>query len=59
MVKRKSKSEVMKQKGKKKRIIFSIFKDWIKLIQFSSNVISLIFKSGFGSVNVKGFNLSP
>ena len=27
------------------------------MIQFSSNVISLIFKSGFGSVNVSGFNL--
>ena len=34
-------------------------KNRIKLMQFSSNVISLTFKSGFGFFNVKGFNLFP
>ena len=33
--------------------------DLIKLIQFSSNVISLIFNSGFGSTSVRGVNLFP
>ena len=38
---------------------FFIPKDSIKLIQFSSSVVSLIFKSGFGSLKVNGFNLLP